>query len=104
MAGIFVWLMGCRLVNWRLGRGKLPLWTVASLSLGVGVLTAVCEAIYYWLALGAPLDLVLQANLALDTGLRPAPVVFASTFAIALLGVIRATIWRPSKTRKPKPA
>ena len=104
MAGIFVWLMGCRLVSWRLGRGKLPLWTVASLSLGVGVLTAICEAIYYWLALGAPLDLVLQANLTLDTGLRPAPVVFASTFAIALLGVIRATIWRPSKTRKPKPA
>jgi methionine sulfoxide reductase heme-binding subunit len=104
MAGIFVWLMGCRLVSWRLGRGKLPLWTVAALSLGVGVLTAICEAIYYWLALGAPLDLVLQANLTLDTGLRPAPVVFASTFAIALLGVIRATIWRPSKTRKPKPA
>jgi sulfoxide reductase heme-binding subunit YedZ len=104
MAGIFVWLMGCRLVSWRLGRGKLPLWTVASLSLGVGVLTAVCEAVYYWLALGAPLDLVLEANLTLDTGLRPAPVVFASTFAIALLGVIRATIWRPSKARKPKPA
>ena len=54
-------------MSWRLGRGKLPLWTVASLSLGVGVLTAICEAIYYWLALGAPLDLVLQANLTLDT-------------------------------------
>ena len=71
MAGIFVWLMGCRLVSWRLGRGKLPLWTVASLSLGVGVLTALCEAVYYWLSLGAPLDLVLQANLTLDTGRAP---------------------------------
>ena len=104
MAGIFVWLMGCRLVSWRLGRGKLPLWTVASLSLGVGVLTALCEAVYYWLSLGAPLDLVLQANLTFDTGVRPAVVVFASTFAIALLGIIRATVWRPSKVRKPKPA
>jgi sulfoxide reductase heme-binding subunit YedZ len=103
MAGIYVWLMGCRLVSWRLGRGKLPLWSVASLSLGVGVLTALCEAGYYWLSLGAPLDLVLQANLTLDTGLRPAPVVFASTFAIAVLGAIRATVW-PSKARKAKPA
>jgi hypothetical protein len=90
-------------VSWRLGRGKLPLWTVASLSLGAAVLTAVCEALYYWISLGAPLDLVLQANLTLDTGLRPAPVVFASTFAIAVLGAIRATVW-PSKARKPKPA
>jgi sulfoxide reductase heme-binding subunit YedZ len=104
MAGIFVWLMGCRLISWRLGRGKLPLWTVAGLSLGAGVLTAVCEAGWYWFSLGAPLDLVLQANLSLDTGVRPSLVVFVSTFAIALLGVIRATVWRPSKARKPKPA
>ena len=101
MAGIYVWLMGCRLISWRLGRGKLPLWTVASLSLGVGVLTALCEAVYYWLSLGAPLDLVLQANLTFDTGVRPAVVVFASTFAIAVLGAIRATVW-PNKARKPK--
>jgi methionine sulfoxide reductase heme-binding subunit len=103
MAGIFVWLMGCRLVSWWLGRGKLPLWTVASLSLGVAVLTALCEAGYYNYSLGAPLDLVLQANLTLDNGLRPAPVVFAATFAIALLGVVRATVWRP-KARRPKAA
>ena len=103
MAGIFVWLMGCRLVNWRLGRGKLPLWTIASLSLGVGVLTAVCEAGYYWLSLGAPLDLVLQANLTFDTGVRPAVVVFVSTLAIAVLGAMRAMLW-PTKARKPKPA
>jgi hypothetical protein len=31
-------------------------------------------------------------------------VVFVATFAIAVLGTIRATIWRPSKARKPKPA
>ena len=104
MAGIFVWLMSCRLVSWRLGRGKLPLWTAASLSLGAGALTALCEAAYYWWSLDAPFDLVLQANLTFDTGVRPAVVVFASTFAIALLGVIRATVWRPSKARKPKPA
>ena len=59
MAGIFVWLMGCRLVSWRLGRGKLPLWTAASLRLGAGALTALCEAAYYRWSLAAPFDLVL---------------------------------------------
>jgi sulfoxide reductase heme-binding subunit YedZ len=103
MAGIFVWLMGCRLVGWWLGRGKLPLWSVAALSLTSGVLTAIGEAVYFWLAMGAPLVLVLQANLSLETGLRPAWVVFASTFAIALLGWLRATFW-PSKARRLKPA
>jgi methionine sulfoxide reductase heme-binding subunit len=103
MAGIFVWLMGCRLISRRLGRGKLPLWSIASLSLGVGALTALCEAGYYWFSLGAPFDLVLQANLTLDTGVRPAVVVFVSTLAIAVLGAIRTVLW-PNKARKPRPA
>ena len=103
MAGIFVWLMACRAVSWRQGRGKLPLWSVASLSLATAVLTAICEAAYFWLAMGAPFDLVLQANLSLETGLRPSWVVFASTFAIALLGWLRATFW-PGKARRLKPA
>lgn len=103
MAGIFVWLMTCRVVTWRLGRGKLPLWSVATSSLAAGVLTAVGEAGYFWLAMGAPFVLVLQANLTLETGLRPSWVVFASTFAIALLGWLRATFW-PSKARRLKPA
>lgn len=103
MAGIFVWLMACRAVSWRLGRGKLPLWSVAALSLATGVLTAVGEAGYFWLSMGAPFALVLQANLSLETGLRPSWVVFASTFAIALLGWLRATFW-PSKARRLKPA
>jgi sulfoxide reductase heme-binding subunit YedZ len=104
MAGIFLWLMGCRLVSWWLGRGKLPLWAVASLSIGVGVLTALCEAGYYTFSLGAPFDVVLEANLTFDSGIRPAPVIIAATFAIVLLGLIRATVWRPAKARKPKPA
>jgi hypothetical protein len=53
--------------------------------------------------MGAPVDLVLQANLTLDTGLRPSWVVFVSTLAVALLGVLRATI-RPGKARRLRPA
>jgi methionine sulfoxide reductase heme-binding subunit len=103
MAGIFFWLMACRLVSWRLGRGKLPLWSAAGLSVAAGILTAIGEAGYFWLAMGAPFVLVLQANLSLETGLRPAWVVFASTFAVVLLGWVRATFW-PSKAGRLKPA
>ncbi|HLI22730.1 MAG TPA: protein-methionine-sulfoxide reductase heme-binding subunit MsrQ [Stellaceae bacterium] len=103
MAGIFVWLMACRVASWRLGRGKLPVWSAASLSLGAGILTAIGEAGWFWYAMGAPFLLVLQADLSLDTGVRPAWVVFVSTLAIALLGWARATFW-PSKARRLKPA
>jgi sulfoxide reductase heme-binding subunit YedZ len=103
MAGILFWLMGCRAVSWRLGRGKLPLWTVAAMSLAAGLLTALGEAVYYWLAMGVPIALVLQADLSLDAGLRPAWVVFAATAAVALLGWLRSTFW-PSKARRLRPA
>lgn len=103
MAGIFFWLMGCRVVSWRLGRGKLPLAWVAGLSVVAGLLTALGEAVYFGIAMGAPIGLVLQANLSLETGLRPAWVVLVSTFAVALLGWARATFW-PSKARRLKPA
>ncbi|HEY3919813.1 MAG TPA: protein-methionine-sulfoxide reductase heme-binding subunit MsrQ [Stellaceae bacterium] len=103
MAGIFFWLMGCRVVSWRLGRGKLPLWSVAGLSLAAGLLTALGEAVYFWIAMGAPIGLVLQANLSLETGLRPAWVVLASTATIALIGWARATFW-PAKARRLRPA
>jgi sulfoxide reductase heme-binding subunit YedZ len=103
MAGIFLWLMACRVVSWRLGRGKLPLWSAAGLSIAVSILTAIGEAGYFWLAMGAPFVLVLQANLSLETGLRPAWVVFVSTFAVVLVGWARVTFW-PSKARRLKPA
>jgi sulfoxide reductase heme-binding subunit YedZ len=103
MAGIFLWLMACRVVSWRLGRGKLPLWSAAGLSIAASILTAIGEAGYFWLAMGAPFVLVLQANLSLETGLRPAWVVFVSTFAVVLVGWARVTFW-PSKARRLKPA
>lgn len=103
MAGIYVWLMGCRVVSWRLGRGKLPLWSVALLSILAGVLTALGEAAYFAIAMGAPFGLVLQADLSLETGLRPAWVVLVSTLTVALIGWARATFW-PSKARRLRPA
>ena len=99
MAGIYLWLMGCRAITWRLGRGKLPLWAMIAASVAAGVLTALGEAVYFWIALGAPFALVLAADLSLDTGLRPAWVVFVSTFAVALIGALRALVKRLTKPR-----
>jgi sulfoxide reductase heme-binding subunit YedZ len=99
MAGIYLWLMGCRAVTWRYGRGKLPLWAMAGMSVGAAILTALGEASYFWIAMGAPFALVLAADLSLDTGVRPAWVVFVSTAAIVLLGAIRNLVKPPSKAR-----
>jgi sulfoxide reductase heme-binding subunit YedZ len=102
MAGIFLWLMGCRAITWRYGRGKLPLWAMAAMGIVAAVLTAIGEAVYFVIALGAPFILVLQANMSLETGLRPAWVVLGSTAAIAVLGALRGLI-KPAKA-KPKTA
>ena len=99
MAGIYLWLMGCRALAWRFGRGKLPLVAMAAMSLAAGVLTALGEAAYFAIAMGAPFGLVLMADLSLDTGIRPAWVVLASTGAVALLGALRALIKRQAKAR-----
>jgi methionine sulfoxide reductase heme-binding subunit len=99
MAGIFLWLMGCRLITWRYGRGRLPLWVAGVLSLASALLTALGEAFYFWIGMGAPFDLVLGANFSLETGLRPAWVVLASTGGLVLLGALRALVKPPSKAR-----
>ncbi len=98
MAGIYLWLMGCRAFTWRYGRGRLPLWPMIGMSVGAGVLTALGEAFYFWLAMGAPFALVLPADLSLDTGVRPAWVVLVSTACVALLGALRSFV-KPPKPR-----
>jgi sulfoxide reductase heme-binding subunit YedZ len=72
---------------------------MAGMSVGAAILTALGEAFYFWIAMGAPFALVLAADLSLDTGVRPAWVVFVSTAAIVLLGAIRNLVKPPSKAR-----
>ena len=72
---------------------------MATASIAAALLTALSEAIYFWIAMGAPVDLVLEANLSLETGLRPAWVVLVSTAAVVLLGTIRTITKGRAKTR-----
>jgi sulfoxide reductase heme-binding subunit YedZ len=88
--GIYGWLMGYRLLAAKFAvRGRLPLYWVAVLCPVAAVLTALGEAIYFNLAFHAGLLRVLEANLSLQTGVRPALVVLALGLAVTLAGMIR---------------
>jgi sulfoxide reductase heme-binding subunit YedZ len=103
MAGLLGWLFGYRLLLWRFGRrGRLALPWVAALGLMAGIATALGEAAYFGLAFHAPLTRVLDADLSLATGLRPAPVVLAIGLAIALAGALRAAMHRPRQATAPR--
>jgi methionine sulfoxide reductase heme-binding subunit len=90
MSGLFIWLMAWRLVAWQRGaRRPVPIWVAVALSLMSGVLTALGEALYYWLKLGAPPTRLLQATLAIDVAIRPAWWVLGITLALSIVGAIR---------------
>ena len=100
MAGIYVWLMGYRLLLKTVGvRGRVPLPWLAPLALAAPLLTAAGEALYFSLAYGAPALRVFEANFSLQTGLRPAAIVFALAVAVSLVSAVRNWLSSP----KPRP-
>lgn len=102
MAGLLLWLFGYRLLVWRVGmRGHLALPWVAGLSLAAALVTAFGEAVYFHLAFHAPLLRVLQTDLSLATGVRPAAVVLGIGLAVAAAGIVRAVVIPPMPRRSP---
>lgn len=83
MAGLYGWLMACRLPG---VAERMPLAGLALSVLG-GLATAGFEAGYYALVTGVPADRVLQANLTLMAGLRPGWMVMLITAAVSLAGI-----------------
>jgi methionine sulfoxide reductase heme-binding subunit len=91
MAGLLAWLLGYRVLLHFFGvRGRLPAGWVVALGAVVPLLTGFGEAVYFHLAFHVAIMRVLQANLSLVTGIRPAPVVLGFTAAAALAALIRA--------------
>src|SRR5712691_12448807 len=100
MAGIYLWLMGYRLLARFLAvRGRLPLVWVGALAVMAAALTGLGEAAYFWLAYGAPPLRVIAANWSLDTGLRPAPIVLGLALAVTAAGALRGLVPLPAKRR-----
>ncbi len=90
MAGIYVWLMGYRLMAWRLSvRRRLALRWVGVLAVAAAVVTALGEAAYFHFAYGVAPMRVIAANWSLATGVRPAVVVLALAFGVAAAGAAR---------------
>ncbi len=100
MAGLLLWLLGYRLLLWRFGvRGHLALPWVAGLGLVAALATALGEAVYFRLAFHAPLMRILDANLSLATGIRPAVIVLAIGLAVTAGGLLRAALTPAGKRR-----
>lgn len=77
----------------------LTIGFTALLSLAALAATALAEAVYFGLAFHAPVMRVLDADLSLETGLRPAVVVLAIGFAVAIAGALREATARSPKRR-----
>ncbi len=61
--------------------------------------TALGEAVYFGLAFDAPLMRVLETNLSLVTGIRPAVIVLAIGLAVTAAGVMRPSLIPAEKRR-----
>ena len=97
MDGLFVWLMGYRLASARRRDRRVPLWTLAGLGLGAAALTALGEAVYYWLKTGVDPTRLLAVDFSLATGVRPALVVLAAGAAVTALAALSALRGRPAR-------
>lgn len=102
MAGLLGWLLLYRVLAQFTGmHGRLsPGWAVG-LSVTAALGTALGEAMFFHLAYHAPLLLVLQTNLTLATGLRPAPIVLAVGLTATLAGALRNVLPRVRRGLRP---
>jgi sulfoxide reductase heme-binding subunit YedZ len=107
VTGLFIWLMGYRLIAWRWKRpGELPTWLLLALSLAAAALTFVGEAIGIAIAFNVSPLMVLQTAFDIDLDnldmVRPGWYVLAAGLAVVVLDLVCAR-WRTRRPRKPAP-
>ncbi|MBV9077085.1 MAG: sulfoxide reductase heme-binding subunit YedZ [Methylobacteriaceae bacterium] len=100
-AGLFVWLIGYRIVARLNGEGELGTGALALLAIVSGALTLVGEAIGIGLAFGVPPLMILAAAFDPDLGIRPGWYVLAAGLAVTLLNVVRGWMTRRRADRTP---
>jgi methionine sulfoxide reductase heme-binding subunit len=97
MAGLFVWLMGFRLLRkreWPTG----PL-SLAGLAIAAWLLTVITEAGWYATMTGVNAQRILWANLDFEYVVRPAWCVLAAGLAMAALALVRSRA-APKRNRR----
>jgi len=98
--GIFVWLMGYRLLAARFAvGGRLALGWIAGLGVVATMLTALGEALYFNLAFHVDPMRVLLADFSLQTGVRPAVVVLGFSLIVLVAGFTRERLAPPPRGR-----
>src|SRR5262249_30689519 len=106
MAGLFFWLMSWRVLDWRgHAESRIGRWAPALLAPLAALLTALGQALYYHLKLGAPILQVLQPNLDLDfdLGIRPAQMVLGICLGIAIVSAVRQLTAKRKPRRRETP-
>lgn len=93
LAGIVVWLF---LMRWATSRGPITPARALGLALAATVATALGEALYLAIRVGAPVLTVLGAQFSFATGTRPATVVLAITAGAAVAAML-ASRWRATR-------
>jgi sulfoxide reductase heme-binding subunit YedZ len=104
VAGLFAWLMGYRILMWRMQRaGELTSWALLGLTVTVSVLVFMAEAIGLGIAFNvSPLVVLGMAfDFDLDT-IRPGWLVLGAGLSVVALGIVRAW-WRRPRARAEKP-
>jgi sulfoxide reductase heme-binding subunit YedZ len=96
MGGLYLWLMGFRIVGFYRRQAILPVWVLTSLAVGSALLTSAGETAYFWLVRGVDPERILRATLTFSPVIRPAWYVLAVGLGVVALAVLR--------TPRPKPA
>jgi sulfoxide reductase heme-binding subunit YedZ len=94
MAGVYLWLMGYRIIASRRRDGRPSLSQVAAIGIAAALLTAAGEAVYFWSTTSVDPERIVLANLTLVAGVRPAGWVLASAGAAWLLAALRRSAAR----------
>jgi sulfoxide reductase heme-binding subunit YedZ len=86
LTGLFLWLMFWRLLPRRL---QTKLWPLPGFALGAGLLAALIETAWYMVRNGVNGWMVLEANLDLNFGPRPAVAVVFAGVAVLVIAAVR---------------
>jgi sulfoxide reductase heme-binding subunit YedZ len=108
VTGLFIWLMGYRLIAWRWKRpGELPTWSLLALSVAAAALTFAGEAIGIAIAFNVSPLVVLQTAFDFDLDnldmVRPGWYVLAAGLGMVAIDIVCAR-WRTRRPRKAAPA
>ena len=97
MAGLFALLLGTRLLRRVVRDPGVP--TLVAYGAAIAALTALGEALYYMLTTGAPLDVVLEADLDFSYAIRPVWYVAAAAIVLVAARLVRPLFGRAGPAR-----